>query len=126
MAVFEPRYHTRLLLKARAKVGVARKVLREHFDRDIAIHRRVVGFVDGRHTTGTELIEQPVWAEVVTNEIAHGRLLKSACKIETCDIIITCRAPDRVNMRMKWRDSASARRGGSHAEGDTACRPCAL
>src|SRR5205085_12653080 len=90
MAVLKPRNHTRLLLEARAKVWIAGQVLREHFDRDIAIHGRVVGFVDSRHTAGTKLIEQPVGAEVVSNQIAHSppphlSVQRSAVLILSCD-----------------------------------------
>ncbi len=66
------RDRTRLALEAGERVGVARELLGEDLDRDLAVEAVVAGAVDLAHPPGPQRREDLVTAEQSVRDERHG------------------------------------------------------
>ena len=73
--VLEPGDDARLLLEAPAKAPIMEKLRRQNLQRDRAVERRVVHFVDRRHPTPAEQRANPERAEHDTRQQQRARVL---------------------------------------------------
>jgi len=59
------------LLKAFDERRVLGEMRGKHFERDVAIHRGLVSFVDGRHAAQADLVDDAIGSECFSDQVGH-------------------------------------------------------
>ncbi len=72
IGMFQPRHHPRFALKAHGESLVLIECGMQDFQRDIAIQRRVIGFIYGCHTALPQLLNDPIRTYVFADVERHS------------------------------------------------------